>query len=117
MAYNPENGIVTEATGNLPKDTIIDGEVESIDDGIVSKFVVNLAAWKNPSQPAIQVCVDCGGEKLTHLFPYTEVDGKTAYSEKSHLGKFVSKYAGLPRIGMKVKVVTDKRGFGRIKLD
>lgn len=114
--YQPDNAEQVESVGTLPKDTIIDGEIIAIDDGVVGDFV---QGWKNPEQSAIAVEVECKEGNVKNLiFTYgRSPTGKMTYTEGSNLGKFAAKYGGLPRLAQKVKVVTDAKGFGKIKLD
>jgi len=122
MGYNPDNAKVKEVESKLPKDSILDAVIISINDGVVKDFVQNTEKWKDKEQPAIELTVDIKTDdeivKHNQVFTYEAgEDGKTLYGAKSNLGKFEKKYGSLPKVGLAVKIVTDDSGFGTIKLE
>ncbi len=120
--YNPQNAKEIEG---LPKDSILDGAIIEIKDGKVSDFITKEETrneWKgNINQPAINVTVEVmhnnNSVKLGQIFTYIDNDGITEYPMNSNIGKFKLKYGGLPTLGKQVKVTTNDKGFGKIKLD
>lgn len=121
MVYNADKGKEIEAK-KLPKDTILDGVIIAVNDGVVKNFVTNLENWKDPKQPAIEVVVEIrwGKESFEHkqVFTYHDDDeGNVVYTSGSNFGKFKNKYETLPRPGIPIKIVTNDKGFGTIKLD
>jgi hypothetical protein len=118
--YNAKNAKELEGHG-LPKDSIIDGVIINIDDGTVKEFVKDTTKWDNPEGKAINLTIEVKvGEssvKFNELIAYVERDGITSYTKKSKLGKFKGKYNKLPEVGDVVKILTDKEGYGEIKLD
>jgi tRNA U54 and U55 pseudouridine synthase Pus10 len=122
MGYNPENGKEVEPKNILPKDTVLDGVIIAIKDGVVKDFVQNLDKWKNKEQPAIEVTVEIKVEEESvqhhQVFTYSNgLNGETEYGKTSNLGKFKRKYESLPKVAQMVKISTNKDGFGTIKLD
>jgi len=119
MAYDPEKGKEMEY---LPKDSVLDATIVEIADGKTEDFVKNLQKWQgDPKSPAINITMACMVEDspvtLSQVFTYAESGGKTAYSANSNLGKYVRKYGNLPKVGDKIKIMTDKEGFGKVKVD
>ena len=123
MAYNPENSVVSTV---LPVDSILDGVVIEINDGVVTDFVkseTGIKAWKGDvHSPAIEAVVECLVDnkpaRIKQLFVYgVGKSGETEYSLRSSIGKFKAKYGSLPKVGVKVKVITNNSGFGKIKLN
>lgn len=120
MAYNAKNA--KEKEGQLPKDTIFDGVIVRIDDGVVKQFVTSLDNWKgSPNQSAINVVVEVldDGQKvnINQVFTYNEDNGVTVFAPNSNLSRFKKKYNALPEVGSQVKVQTGNDGYGKIKLD
>jgi len=113
--YNAKN--VKEGS-ILPKDSILDGEIIKIDDGVVGEFISPETSWDGDrKQPAINITVRCKDVEIRQLFTYNVKEGVTIYMSRSNLGKFIKKYNTAPDLKVKVKVQTDKDGFGKIKLD
>ena len=116
--YNPEKG---EVKNVLPEDLILDAVVTRIQDGVVKDFVMNLEKWKDPEQPCIQLSMETQHEgtdfKFEELFTYRNEGDKVVYSRRSKLGKFAEKYSGLPKVGVKVKALTNSEGYLRLKID
>ena len=128
MGYNAKNGEETKAMGgNLPKDTILNGVITQIEDSVVRELVSeeHHAKWDNLDSKAIQLSIEVhfeeGTEKkvetITQLFTYIDEDGKTKYTPKSNLGKYVKKYDKLPEPGDQVKIVTNENGHGKVKIE
>ena len=119
MTYNPDK---SKEQPTIPADTIVDGTVVKIDDGMVKDFVSDLTKWEGAGDsPAINVNIETKHNdneyKVSKLFTYREENGATLYSSRSNLGKFKAKYGEIPKVGTKVKLMTDKDGFLRLKLD
>lgn len=113
--YDPKNA---KETSNLAPDSILDGEITEIKDGTVKDFIVNLDKWKgSKEQRAINVSVRCKEVVFDQIFTYTHDQGQMKYLTNSNLGKYNRKYGKLPEVGDKVKVTTNKEGFGKIKID
>lgn len=124
--YNANNAKEVENTTKLPKDTILNGVIISIDDGKVKDYLPDSAKekWKgdldsNAINCTIEVAIDdMHTETITQIFPYIDNNGTTEYKENSNLSKFKKKYEGkLPQPGLKVKVITNGEGFGKLKLE
>lgn len=122
--YDAKNTKEVEAKSLLPKDSILDGVIIQIDDGVQRDFVSKDAQvnWKgNLDYKAINVIIEVVHEKqsvkIEKIFTYSLEDGKTCYSDLSNLGKYKAKYDKMPEVGDQVKVITNDRGFGKIKLD
>jgi len=119
VVYDPQNAKEEPA---LPEDTVFDGVIIDLKDGVSKDFVKNLDKWKgSPEQPCIEVGIEVlhNGKKygFTQLFNYEVSEGQTTYSPHSNLGRFKNKYGELPNVGCQVKTMTDKDGFLRLKLD
>ena len=125
MAYNSTNAVEGKFDAKLPPDQILDGAIIGINDGVVKDFIQNTAKWQgSEDNPAIEVVVEVNigtvevkkFEQIKHVFTYeNDSDGKTVY--RGALKKFKEKYSDLPRPGIAVKVITNSKGFGKIKLD
>jgi len=122
--YNPDNAIETKGGGTLTPDSILDGIVTNIQDGKVKDFVQNTEKWEGDvNGPAINAVIevqlpDNKLENTSQVFTYRRSEeGETAYHSTSNIGKFKKKYGSLPKPGVKVKVITDSNGFGKVKLD
>lgn len=117
--YNAEKGIEIET---IKADTIYDGVIVNVEDGNVKKFITEVEKWKGSlEQSAINVWMEVKQGKQTfkcnQIFTYNEnKDGYTEYSPKSNLGKFFKKYAGLPKLFMKVKLLSDSEGYLKLML-
>ncbi len=122
MAYNAQNAKELETI--LPKDSVLNGVIINIDDGVTKDYVSEEAqkVWKGDlMSPAINITVEVShGEnkvQTKQMFTYVERDGVTAYPPKSNLGKYHKKYNKLPEVQDVIKVITDDGGFAKIKLD
>jgi len=124
--YNAETAVEGTDKTQLPTDSILDGVITNVEDGQVKGFVKNLEKWTgNHDQTAINLTIEVIqlGEVsevtlIEQVFTYqTNDEGKTVYTPKSNLGKFKWKYGKLPSPGVKVKIITNSDGFGKIKLD
>lgn len=121
MVYSPTNAKIVE-TAQLPKDSILDGIIISIEDGKVKDFIPEGIEWKGDKDgPAINILLEVkSGEEhpqIKQLFTYQEENGNTIVSSKSNLGKYKVKYGKLPEAGDQIKIVSNNDGFGKIKLD
>jgi len=119
MTYNPQTA--KEQPG-LPTDTIFDAIIIDIKDGIVKDFVKSLDKWKGEhTQPCIDVTMEVLHKEksftFSTIFTYENDEATTVYAPNSNLGKFKTKYNELPVVGSHVKVITDKDGFLKLKLD
>lgn len=106
----------------LPKDSILDGVIIDIKQGMVKDFVYELTNWKGDQDQTainliIEISVDKRIVKVEQMFTYKEEDGITVYYQNSNLGKYHKKYGKLPEVGDKVKIITNNDGFGKIKID
>ena len=122
--YNPENAKKQETVPKLKPDSILDGVVVAIEEGKVLDFVKHLDKWNGASdQPAIQVIVEVPGEgevvRIEKLFTHGFEEGTNAilYHEKSNMGKYEKKYGNIPKVGDKVKVITNSEGFGKVMIE
>ena len=119
MGYNPQNA---KEQATMPADTIVEGAITHIQDGIVKDMVSNLKDWKgDTNSPAIEITVEVKYDKkvfnFNQLFPYTDKDGQTIFSGRSNLGKYKKKYDKLPEVGDIVKGISNSDGFLKLKLD
>ena len=117
--YNPDK---SEERSALPEDTIFESVITHIEDGAIKDFVRgDITKWKEPDSPAINVHIEAAhnGKQypFSALFPYTNDGDKTVYGERSKLGKFAKKYGSLPKVGLKVKSMTNNDGFLRLKTE
>lgn len=125
MTYNAENAQEYKSSGKfeggLPEDTIVEGVITEVVDGQIKDFVANLAKWKQPDQPAIKVVTQTTFQGATlegnQMFPYFETDGVTTFGKRSDLAKFKAKYGVMPKVGVKVKVMSNSKGYLTIKLE
>lgn len=121
MVYNAKEAKEVESNG-LPVDTILDGKITKIEDGVVKDFVKNTDAWDNSDSAAINVTVEVKNPvtqaafNIHKLFTYTMEEQQMTYHVKSNLGKYKAKYGKLPEVGDDVKIITDSDGFGNIKI-
>lgn len=124
MAYDANNAKVLE-TNKFPKDSVLDGIIINLEDGVVSQFISESAKQKwdgDLSSNAILVTVqvkldDEQSENFDQMFTYIDQEGETFYTENSNIGKFHKKYGSLPVLEQKVKVMTNSDGFAKIKID
>ena len=119
MTYNATNA---KEQPTLPQDQIFTGVITNIEDGTVSKFVKDTTKWQGDvNQKAIEVNIEVIHNEIKYdmnqLFTYNEEKGKTVFSQKSNLGKYKGKYGKLPEVGDQVKLLTNKEGFLKLKLD
>ena len=123
MAYDANKQESVEFESSLPKDSIIDGVIKKIDDGIVKDFVneTALAKWQGETDiPAINIVVEIQVEgkdkpvEMHQMFTY-HPDGKN--TDSSNMGKYINKYGKAPSEGDQVKILTNDKGFGKIKID
>ena len=120
MTYDHEK---SEAKASLPEDTIFDGAITNIRDGVVRDFVLpeHLGSWKNPDSRAISVHVELQHAEQVHKFDeiitYVNEGEKTVYTKRSKLGKFAEKYKQLPSVGLKIKAILNAKGYPTIKLE
>jgi hypothetical protein len=117
--YDPQNA---KEKPTLPADSVLDGVIYQIEDGLVRDFVAKTEKWTGDiNSPAINVIIEVMVEsvsiKIAQLFTYETDGNQTVFSQNSNLGRFKHKYGSLPSVGNKVKVQTDGKGFGKIKLD
>jgi hypothetical protein len=129
MVYNAKNAEEAKGvSGDLPKDSIFTGVITTIEDGIVKQFIKEEVqkTWQGDIEsPAIMLTIEVkvGADvkelvKIQQMFTYIAGDGgKTLYSTKSNLGKYVKKYDKLPEAGDQVKIITNENGFGKIKIE
>ena len=116
--YNAQNA---KETPKIAPDTIFDGAVISIQDGRTKDFVTS-DKWKgdlesNAINVTIEVVVQGSSYKINQVFTYLDVAGTTTYSSQSNLGKYKAKYGKLPELGDKVRLISNKEGFLKLKLD
>jgi len=118
MTYNPEK---SEERSALPEDVVFEGVITHIEDGSVKDFVQNLEKWKDPDSLAINVDMEISHEdktyKFSELFTYRTEGETTVYGSKSKLGKFKKKYLSIPKVGLKIKALTNNEGFLRLKIE
>lgn len=122
MEYNPDKCRVVTAKGMYEADSIVEAVIVNIESGRVKDFVKNLTGWKDPDQTAILVHTEAKqGEQVvkdTHVFTIIYgKDGAVEYNVKSNIGKYASKYGHLPKVGDKIRIMTNSEGFGHIKLE
>lgn len=126
MAYNPEKAKEVEPKQPLPPDSVLTGSVINVEDGIADQFLHEKGKdkWSDLQQPAINVTVevirspDEEPVRFDELYPYRQgKDGSTEYTKLSNMGKYQAKYGHLPKAGDVVKVSSNGKGYGRIKLD
>lgn len=123
MTYNPEKAKETQDKTILPPDSIIEATIVVILDGQVRDFVKNMQNWEgDPEQRAIQLHMqsNIGGDivEVKQVYTYNnDSEGNVLYSPSMNLGKFKQRYGEIPRVGMKVIIITNTKGFGKIKLD
>jgi len=120
--YDPHGAIQQKDTPMLPPDSILDGVITQIQNGIVDTFVKgDKTKWKNLQSPAINCMIEVsiGDGKIVQIdemFTYEFEEGHTIYRPKMKIGKYQAKYGTLPMVGQKVKILTTNEGYGSIKL-
>ena len=116
--YNAQNA---KEMPRIAADTIFDGIVISVQDGKTKDFVTSKKWQGDMESSAINVTIEviANGQsyKVNQVFPYMDVSGTTAYSSQSNLGRYKAKYGKLPELGDKVKLISNKEGFLKLKLD
>ena len=127
MTYNAKKPNEIEPTTGLPADSILDGVIINIKDGYVKDFVANTEKWKNADSNAIEITSEVAVKKensdvtemvqLTQIYTYISENDKTTFTKGSNLSKYFNKYKKLPEAGDQVKIVTNEKGFGKIKID
>jgi len=118
MSYDPDN---SEMKSALPEDVVFEGAITNITSATVKDFVKSLEKWKDPDSPAINVDVEVKHEEKVYtfqeLFTFRNEGDKVVYGQRSKLGKFAVKYGNIPKIGMKIKALTNSEGFLRLKIE
>ena len=105
----------------IPSDTIFEGLIINLIDGQTKDFI-NSDKWKgDPESNAINITIEVNHQgstyRISQVFPYNDINGTTTYSNQSNLGKYKKKYGKLPETGDKVKLISNKEGFLKLKLD
>jgi len=118
MGYDPHNA---KEQPRLPPDTILNGVIINITDGQVKDFIKS-EKWEGDLQnPAIDITTEVLHQNNKYTFSqvmtYKEEQGTTVYAPNSNMGRYKKKYGKLPEVGDQVKVITDKDGFLKLKLD
>jgi len=120
MTYNPDKSEKI----SLDPDQIYEATLVHIQDGKIRDLVkVNdLSKWTDQEKTAIsctfEVKIKNTAYKFDELFCYNlNDDGTTVYGSRSKIGKYADKYGGVPRVGDKVKAVTNAKGYLSIKLE
>lgn len=122
MAYNAKEIMEAKNEGPLGKDELYNGVIIEIQDGTVQDFVAPAALEKfnNKDSKAINLIVEVmmGDQRklINQFYTYIDDDGITKYTSNSNLGKYVSKYDKAPEVGDQVKVISDERGYGSVKI-
>ena len=85
MVYDANNAKVLESN-KFPKDTILDGVIVSIEDGIVSNFITEGAKenWQgdvnaNAIKVLVEVKLDDKSETFEQMFTYIDVNVQIAF--------------------------------------
>jgi len=122
MTYDAKNA--KQIKQGLPSDEIFEGVIINIQDGKIKDFFKSAIKedWENKNDLAIELTIQLKHEDKTfevkQPFSYFEDEkGNTVYGSSSNLGKYNKKYDKLPEVGDKVKIITNEKGFGKIKLD
>jgi len=124
MVYDANNAKLLD-TSKFPNDSIFEGMIIDITDGLVSQFIKESAKSKwegdlNSNAILVKVEVkleDDKSETFEQMFTYIDENGETLYTVNSNMGKFNKKYETTPMLQQKVKVITDSNGFAKIKIE
>lgn len=100
-----------------PKDEILNGVVVDIKKGILSEFVDPQYHGKfdNLTQETLYISYETKFNENT-LTGFDKMPYYDKPMSNSKLGKYLTKYGEL-KVGQNIKVVYDKDGFGKIKID
>lgn len=123
MSYNAKKIEEAKHEAPLPMDEIFNGIIIEVQDGKVKDFVRPsvLEKFENKESTAINLIIEVlvGEERklINNFFTYIDEDGKTKFTKNSNLGKYVAKYEKAPEIGDQVKILSDSKGYGSVKIE
>ena len=118
--YNAKSSIEIQ---NVKPGEVTQGIIVHIVDGKVKDFIKNeeiIKKFKNIDSDCINMLIEFNYQgrifKIEKMFTFMMVNGQTAYSPKSNIGKYKRFYGKLPEAGDVVKLLSDSDGYFRLMM-